>query len=203
MNLNRTLLATVAVLALAGPAFAQTLITGPTTVSADVTTTVAPACAITGSTTPITVEVGLNGGAVSGATNNEGGVITVTCNTPSGVVSIGSDDMKNTTGQPIVETTIFTDTIKFAGGVRAPGDTTSSGWRLASRATNSWGAWQSAKISQNTTNLRVLELGVSAFDFETLSKIPTAGSYVGKVCVTVNPTGVALNAPGDMTCLAA
>jgi hypothetical protein len=196
----------IALAALAGPAFAAsvpTLQTGPSSTQTSVTTTVAPACAISGSTNTITVDVGLNGGAVSGSDNNEGGIVTVTCNTPTGVVSIGSDDLKNTTGQPIVETSVFTDTIKFAGGVRAPSDTASAGWRLASRATNSWGAWQSAYISANTPNLRILELGISAIDFETLSKIPTAGSYVGKVCVTVNPSGVPLNAPGTQTCTTA
>jgi hypothetical protein len=196
----------IALAAAAGPAFAvsaPTLQTGPSTTQTTVTATVAPACAISGGISTITVDVGLNGGVVTGSGNNEGGIVTVTCNTPSGVVSIGSDDMKNTTGQPIVETALFTDTIQFAGGVRAPGDTASAGWRLASRATNSWGAWQSAYISANTPNLRVLELGISAIDFETLSKIPTAGSYVGKVCVTVNPSGVPLNAPGTATCTAA
>lgn len=201
-------LAGIALAAIAGPALAvdgpsgPTLQTGPSTVQAEVTTTIAPACAISGQTSPITVDVGLNGGAVTGATANEGGVITVTCNTPTGVVSIGSDDMKNTTGQPIVETTLFTDTIKFVGGAR-PVNNASTPWRLASRATNSWGAWQSAYISANTPNLRIIELGISAIDFETLSKIPTAGNYAGKICVTVNPSGVPLNAPGNATCEAA
>mgnify|MGYP000639114712 CR=1 FL=1 len=49
MNLTKTLLATVAVLALAGPAFAQanpTLLTTATNTQAAVTTNIAPACAI-------------------------------------------------------------------------------------------------------------------------------------------------------------
>jgi hypothetical protein len=194
----------IALVALAGPGLvqAQTLVTGVSTAGpVAVTTTVAPACAIQGTTSNIAVTVGLNGGAVTGAAPNAGGLVTITCNTPEGVVAIGSDDMKNTTGAPIVETDIFTDTIKFVGGARpvAPSATT-TGWVLASRGINSWNAWQSAKISANTTNLRQMRLGISAFDFEALSKIPTAGSYVGKVCVTVNPSGTPLNGRGNGFC---
>jgi hypothetical protein len=193
----------IALAALAGPGLAQaqvTLLSSPSTTSSAVTTTIAPACAITGTTSPITVSVGLNGGAVTGAGPDEGGLVTITCNTPSGVVGVGSNDMKNTTGEPILETTVFTDSISFVGGAKPTSSSTSNGWRVASRATNSWGAWQSAFISANTANLRIMQVGINAFDFETLGKIPTAGDYVGTVCVTVNPAGVPLNAPGDKTC---
>jgi hypothetical protein len=193
----------IALVALAGPglAQAQTLLTTPSTTGpVAVTTTIAPACALEGTTSPITVSVGLNGGPVTGAGPDEGGLVKITCNTPAGVVSVGSNDMVNTTGQPIVETAIFTDTIKFVGGAKPVTSSPTSGWRLASRATNTWGAWQSAYISANTANLRIMEVGINAFDFDTLTKIPTAGSYVGSVCVTVNPAGIPLNAPGDASC---
>lgn len=192
----------IALVALAGPglAQAQTLLTTPSTTSSAVTTTIAPACAIEGTTSPITVSVGLNGGPVTGAGPNEGGLVKITCNTPAGVVSIGSNDMVNTTGQPIVETTIFTDTIKFVGGAKPVTSSATSGWRLASRATNTWGAWQSARLDANTANLRIMEVGINAFDFDTLTKIPTAGDYAGTVCVTVNPAGIPANAPGNANC---
>jgi hypothetical protein len=192
-----------AISAMATPALAQsnpTLLTTQSSTQASVTTNVAPACAITGTTSAITVSVGLNGGAVSGATPDEGGLVTITCNTPSGVVAVGSNDMKNTTGEPILETTRFTDTIKFVGGVKPVTSSTTNGWRLASRTGNSWGAWQSAFISANTANLRIMEVGINAFDFETVGLIPTAGDYVGTVCVTVNPTGTPLNAQGNSGC---
>lgn len=199
----------IALAALAGPGLvqAQTLSTEPSTTQSAVTTTIAPACAIEGTPRTIEVSVGLNGGVVTGADLNEGGFVKVICNTPTGVISVGSDDMVNTTGQPIVEDTVFTNTIKFTGGARPETATDNSGWRLASRAGNSWGAWQSQIIGQAPTgtnagpdNTRIANLGISAFDFVNVGLIPTAGDYVGKVCVTVNPSGVPLNAQGDATC---
>jgi hypothetical protein len=193
-----------AIAALAGPAMAQSMNegTGTTVTQSDVVATVAPACVIDATTSPITVIVGLNGGAVTGATADEGGFATITCNTPSGRIAVGSNDMKNTAGQPILpsEANTFTDTIKFVGGVKPVTSSTTSGWRLASRIGNSWGAWQEAFISQNTANLRSLRVGINAFDFETLTKTPTAGNYVGKVCIIVNPSGAPLNAEGNGTC---
>jgi hypothetical protein len=202
----------IALAAVASPALAAgpDLVPGPSSSSSDVTTTIVPACAITATTRPITVSVGLNGGAVTGADLDEGGSVTVTCNTPSGVISLGSDDMKNTTGAQIVETDVFTDTISFTGGARPSSSSSTDGWRLASRPSNSWGAWQRAPISANTPNLRQITLGISAIDFQTLDKKPTAGAYVGRICVTVSPGGVTLPAdappgtplygPGTGTC---
>ena len=201
--MKKLLLSSIGLAMLAGPAFAvsgPTLITGPSSTSATVSTTVLPGCAISGGTTTIAVTIPLNGGAVT-PVSAPGSQVTVTCNTPAGVVSVGSTKMSNPALIDPTETATFTNEIDFAGYV-ANAVTGDGGWRLASRAVNSKGAWQSARIDANEANKRIQVLDLKAIDFETVGKLPVAGAYTGQICVSVNPTGVPLNNVGNATCSA-
>jgi hypothetical protein len=199
--MKKLLMAGIGALAILAPGavFAQSLpslTTSPSSTDADVTTTVAAGCAITGTLSPIAVTVPLNGGSVTPATSNAG-TITITCNTPKGAVSIGSNPLKNAAAIDPAETGTFTNEIDFAGVALR---TDENDWRLASRVNTANGAWQSAFLDANVANTRIQTLTISARDFSTVGKLPVAGSYAGLICVTVNPTGTPLSTQADATC---
>jgi hypothetical protein len=181
MKIANTLFATVALIALAGPAFAAgpNLLPGASSSSSDVTTDIGPACALTGELDDLSVNVTPNGTA-SGATTTS---ILVTCNTPGARVAIGSNDMKETTGSEIVETD-FTDTISFSARADS---SEGNGFVLNSR---SIGGVVASGIG-NTTNVRIRNLAISLVGVAPKDgKLPIAGDYVGTVCVSVDPSGV-------------
>ena len=183
MKLTNTLFATVAMLALAGPAFAQTLVVGPSTSSADVTTNVANACAITGTLSAFLMTVTPNGVITAPSAQP----ITVTCNTPSGTITIGSNDMVNLGAPAIVatEAATFTNTLKFIG--QADGSMGGPWWRVDSR--DSTIDWSSGTIGL-TDQRRIRILNVSVVGATAAGKLPVAGDYTGRICVTVDPSGL-------------
>ena len=191
MKLANTLFATVAIIALAGPAFAQnvTLSTTPTQTQAAVITSISNACAITGSLSTFTMSVNPNGAVtVPAGTQN----ITVTCNTPNGNIKIGSDDMVNSAAPTIVETASFTNKINFIGqanGSMFGGDT----WQLDSRASTP--SVTEATIGNGPgNNRRIRNLAVSVQNAAPAEgKLPVAGAYTGTLCITVDPSGSLVN----------
>ena len=198
MKLTHTLFATAAMIALAGPAFAQanpTLLTTPTTTQAAVTTNITNACAISGPLTTFTMSINPNGTvtAPAGVQN-----IKVTCNTPNGNISIGSDDMINSAAPAIIETASFTNRIKFIGTAAGPmfgGDT----WKLDSRASTPFVT--AATIGNGPgNNRRIRDLAVSIENAAPADgKLPVAGAYSGLICITVDPSGALVNNAATMT----
>jgi hypothetical protein len=184
MKIANTLFATVAVLAIAGPAFSQTLLTTPSSTGpVAVTTSIVPACALTGTLAAFSLTVNPNGAVTAPATAQ---TVTVTCNTPNGNINIGSDDMVNSAAPAIVETGTFTNVIKFIG--QADGLTGGDAWKVDSRASTPFA--NAATIGFDTTR-RVRTLSVSIEGAAPAdSKLPVAGGYAGTVCVTVEPAGV-------------
>ena len=199
MKLSHTLLATAAMLALADPAFAQsatpTLLTTSRTTQAAVTTTIAPACAITGSLQTFLVGVTPN----AGITLPSDQPVTLTCNTPDGSVTIGSSDMINSNSPDIIETAAFTNVIKFRGEANE----FSTFYRLSSRT--GFGASSSATVGNDTTRrIRTLQIGVRGVAPDA-NKLPIAGAYSGLICVTVDPTsslGTGGSSSVNVTCAA-
>jgi spore coat protein U-like protein len=184
MKIANTLFATVAVLAIAGPAFSQTLLTTPSSTGpVAVTTTIVPACALTGTLSPFSMTVSPNGAVTTAAAAQP---ITVTCNTPNGNVSIGSEDMVNLGAPDIIETATFTNVIKFVG--QADGLTGGDAWTLDSRTAAPFA--DAATIGFNTDR-RIRTLSVSIEGAAPADgKLPVAGAYAGTVCVTVDPAGL-------------
>lgn len=178
----------LAVVGAAAPAFAQdppkppALSITPTSANAAVTATVAPACALTGSLTPFAVTVDPLGIATAtGGTQS----VTVTCNTRDGNITLGSNDMANTTAPAIVETSTFTNTISFnafALGTGGSGDD----WALDSKT----GGQSGISTIGHFTNRRVRTLALSVTDVSPQGRLlPVAGSYSGTMCLTVSPVG--------------
>jgi hypothetical protein len=188
MKLTQTLLAAVVTVALAGPALAAgpTLSTTSTTTQSAVTTTVAPACALTGSLTTFNVSVTPNGDVTLPSDQP----ITVTCNTPNGSITIGSNDMENNAAPAIVETGTFTKTINFNGRAFD----LATGYELDSRT---GGGLSTATVGYDTTQrIRTLQIGVrNAAPFGNL--LPVAGQYAGYVCVTVDPSSALVGTAGS------
>lgn len=198
--MKHLLLASIGLIGLTAPSLVAaqtvTLATTPSSTQSTVTTSFEPACGITSSLTAIAVTIPLNGGAVT-PTTGSAGTVTVTCNTPAGVVAIGSSALKNAAPIDAGETATFTNEIDFAGVALR---TDESDWRLASRPNTATNAWQSARLDANVANTRIQTLTISARGFSTLNKLPVAGAYVGTICLTVNPTGTPLNAQASATC---
>jgi hypothetical protein len=146
--------------------------------------TQAPSCEIRGSLTPVNVSVGNSNGVVT-PDNGTGsaGEIRILCNTFIAAVAIGSDAMVNPAIINANEADRFTNRIDFAGYARRK-LTGNLGWRIASRP-GTRGAWQSDYIG-----FPVLTLEVFATGFETLTKLPVAGKYTGRICITVSPSGL-------------
>ena len=144
-----------------------------------------PKCGISGNLTPIDVSIGRNGRV---ATDSNGlisaGEITISCNTFLAAVSIGSDAMVNPAAINEAEVGKYTNSIDFAAYARwkIRGD---RGWRIASRP-GVRGAWSGDYIG--FVPVRTLE--VFATQFESSSKMPVAGNYKGRICITVSPTGL-------------
>jgi hypothetical protein len=184
MKIENLFFASVAVVAFAGPAFAAgpTLSTTSTTTQSSVTSTIQPACALTGSLTTFLVTVDPNGGVTAPAAQP----LVVTCNTPDGNITIGSDDMVNTAAPTIVETGTFTNVIKFIG--QADGLTGGDAWTVDTRAATGFAS--AATVGYNTTR-RVRNLSVSVEGAAPAGGLlPVAGSYSGTICVTVDPAGL-------------
>jgi hypothetical protein len=187
MNVNKLMLAgsILAIMAAATPAFAQavTLSTEPTNASAAVTTTITPACALTGSITPFAVTVTPQGVATA-----NGGVktVTVTCNTRDANLTVGSNDMANTTAPAIVETAIFTNTINFVANAQGEIAGDSAGWALDSKT----GGQAGIGTLGGSTNRRVRELRFNIANVAAQGGLlPVAGAYTGTMCLTVSPVG--------------
>jgi hypothetical protein len=185
MKIAKTLFAAAAIVALAGPAFAQsapTLLVGPTSTSASVTASVTSACALQGTLALFNMSVSPNGAVTTAAPNQN---LTVTCNTPNGNITIGSVDMINTAAPAILETASFTNVIKFTG--QADGLMGTDAWRLDSRANGSFAS--AATVGFDTTR-RVRNLVVSVESVAPADgKLPVAGAYSGTICLTVDPSG--------------
>lgn len=182
MTMKTTLLAAAAIAALATPAFAQTLSTSPTSASSAVVTTIAPACAITGSLSTFTLAINPQGVVTTAAPTQS---MTVTCNTPDGNLALGSNDMVNSTAPAIVETAVFTNRINFIGF--ADGILNGDGWALDTRASSSLAG--AATIGFNS-NVRVRPLTFSIGEVAPAdAKLPVAGVYTGTICLTVSPVG--------------
>lgn len=195
MKIANTLFATVAMVAFAAPAFAQTLSEDPSSASSAVTTTVKPACALEGELSLFSVGVSPNGEITAPAPQT----LTVTCNTPMSIITIGSDDMVNNDAPDIVETDTFTNVIKFTG--QADGLTGGAAWRLDSREN---GALAFAATVGFDTDRRIRPLVVSIEGAAPAGGLlPVAGSYSGTICVTVDPSG-SIGGPaspdGDSSC---
>lgn len=144
-----------------------------------------PACWVDSNLTPLTVSVGLNGGVVT-PNNGTGqvGSIRLVCNSFRASVSIGSNPMINKADINENERDRFANSIDFAGYARQrlTGDL---GWRIASRPGVKRGSWQSNHVSTPIMNIDVF-----ATNFETLTKMPVAGNYEGRICITVSPAGL-------------
>jgi hypothetical protein len=146
--------------------------------------TSAPACSIENNLTPVSVRVGLNGGAVT-PTNGTGsaGSVRIVCNTLRAAVFIGSNAMVNTAPILASEADNFANRIDFAAYAR-PRFLGVFGWQIASRP-GVRGAWQSDYVFT-----RIMNIDVFATNFETLTKMPVAGDYKGQICITVSPSGL-------------
>lgn len=187
MSVKKMMLAgaTLAVTAAAAPAFAQsvpTLSTNNSNASAAVTTSITPACALTGSLTPFAVTVTPQGVATAtGGTQS----VTVTCNTRDANLTVGSNDMANTTAPAIVETNTFTNSIgfnAFALGTGGAGDD----WALDSKT----GGQSGVVTIGHFTNRRIRTLALSVTNVAPQGGLlPVAGAYSGTMCLTVSPVG--------------
>ncbi len=189
MNVNKLMLAgsVLAAMASAAPAFAQTatvptLSTTATNASAAVTTTVTPACALTGTIAPFAVTVTPQGTATA---NGSVQTVTVTCNTRDANLTMGSNDMVNTTAPAIVETATFTNTISFVAN--AQGEYPSEiGWALDSKPGNQSGV----STIGGSTNRRIRELRMDIRNVAPQGRLlPVAGAYSGTMCLTISPVG--------------
>lgn len=159
----------------------------------------APSCVIRDNLTPVAVRVGINGGVVT-PENGSGsaGSIRVVCNTLRASVFIGSNAMVNKAPINPNEASYFANRIDFAAYARQrlTGDL---GWRIASRPNIARGAWQSDYVRPFGMNIDVF-----ATNFETLTKMPIAGDYVGQICITISPSGLPapILAQGTVGCAA-
>ncbi|MCU0881101.1 MAG: hypothetical protein MUF14_00350 [Hyphomonadaceae bacterium] len=203
MSVKKMMLAgaTLAAMAMAAPAFAQvTLSTDPTNASAAVTTSITPACALTGTLAPFAVTVTPQGVATAtGGTQS----VTVTCNTRDANLTVGSNDMVNTTAPAIVETSTFTNTIAFNANAQGEIAGDSIGWALDSKP----GGQSGIGTIGGATNRRIREL---RFDIRNVAPqgglLPVAGAYAGTMCLTVSPVGTMTGTQiqdGNNTCTSA
>jgi hypothetical protein len=194
-----SLVIAAAVTLLAAPAMAQSL---PTLTTADssaaqaITTTVAPACSLTSTLANPTVNLGPNA-VVPGTTPIVVGTISVVCNTPNSAVAVGSNNLSNPALINTADASIFTNSVSFVARIA------NSSYGLDSRAgylngSNKWGS--SAAIGFGTNN-RTLQANVDIVALDSGGRLPVAGTYTGRVCVTVDPdaalNGLALNYGND------
>ena len=199
MKIVNTLLATVAVLAIAGPAFAQItplLNNGKTSKEVQVKTTVPAGCALNADTlSDFNLSVSQNG-QITGVTAPQR--ISVICNTPLGLIQIGSNDMRNNATIIASETSQFSNFINFT----AFADDPNSGFILDSRdnGRNS----NQATVGEGTAQMtRSLDIGIE--DIRVRGDLrPVAGAYVGAVCVSIDPAnllvGSAASNMGNRAC---
>ncbi len=158
-----------------------------------------PACELVGVLQPVTVKLGANGAVVA---DNGGlaGKVTILCNTGGATVAIGSDAMATDATIEPSEIRLFTRGIDFAAYAQEPGGN-NNGYRLASRP-GIHGAFQSAALNAVDPSARRMELDISATGFASQQRIPVAGQYRGRICITINPTGqpAPSNAQGNAGC---
>jgi hypothetical protein len=185
MKLAHTLFATAAMIALAGPAFAQaanpTLSINQTSTQSSVTTTVDKACAITGTLSPFLVTVSPNGVvSLPGAQ-----AVTVTCNTPRANLTMGASNMINSTAPAIIETGTFTNVLNINGFADDYGN---DFFLLDARASTTSRSSASDIGLGGNRRVRTLQLSVEGGAPDG-GKLPVAGNYVGSICLTVDPSG--------------
>jgi hypothetical protein len=212
MKIANTLFATVAILALAGPAFAQsvtftTASTGQTATQTDVTATIDKACVITQGLSAFTVTVTPNGEVTAPAPKS----VTVVCNTPSATLKLGSNNMVNTTAPAILpaDAGTFTNVILFNALADDFGNET---FLLDSRAITTTRSSASSIGLGGNRRIRTMQIGLdtqaSGFIARPLdNKKPVAGDYRGAICLTVDPSGMIPGSTGlpnnDEFCAAA
>ncbi|MCU0881100.1 MAG: hypothetical protein MUF14_00345 [Hyphomonadaceae bacterium] len=172
----------------AGPAPAQS--------SGEITIVSEPACALEGVLQPVTVSVSPSGAATAD-NGGSAGRVTILCNTGGATIAVGSDAMTTDAVIDPSELNRFTREIDFAAYAQVPGGA-NAGYRLASRP-GIFGAWQRAAINAGNPSRRRLELDISATGFSTSQRMPVAGRYRGRICVTISPTGLPAPANAQAT----
>lgn len=158
-----------------------------------------PACRLEGVLQPVNVTVGSDG-LVVGDNGGSAGAVTVLCNTGGATISIGSDAMVTDAVIDPTEVRLFTREIDFAAYAQPVGGT-NAGLRLASRPGVS-GAVLGAALNAIDPMARRIELDVSVTGFAAPQRMPVAGRYRGRICITVSPDGLPAptNAQGSAGC---
>jgi hypothetical protein len=180
----------IALAALAGPAFAQS---ANPNASVNVNASVANGCTLTSTlaTATLTLPAGIQANTTQVA-NTVAGNVAIVCNTPSAVITVGSNPMTTNAAINPAETSLFTNSVDFQASLW---NVTGNGsFDIDSRPAGTFGSnVASSKMIGNEGalmgNRRARTLQVHLGFYNSGGLTPVAGSYVGTVCVTVDPSG--------------